>query len=312
MYIILYGEKMKKLLATLFAALSLTAAQASETITVFYAWGPGDSVANYHRTIANEANKIQDKYNFIFDTKPGAGGAIATNHVLGTPNAILAHSTAFFVRPVVYPNESYDLTKFKEQYVHCMAPMAITSTKYKTWKDVPADAKVSVGISGLGVTTHLAAIEMQKRFSNLNIIPFKSTNDSMLSMVSGQTDFHIGFISEAEQWSKENARADRKVSVLGITGSKVVNGYTPLAKQGFDASFADMNVGHHMLVPTTVDAAKHKEFHEIFARAAKTDAVRAAYAVDYCEPQSVAFDGLTKFFTFHTNYWKKLASAVKL
>jgi hypothetical protein len=67
-----------------------------------------------------------------------------------------------------------------------------------------------------------------------------------------------------------------------------------------------------MLVPTTVDAAKHKEFHEIFARAAKTDAVRAAYAVDYCEPQSVAFDGLTKFFTFHTNYWKKLASAVKL
>jgi hypothetical protein len=62
MYIILYGEKMKKLLATLFAALCLTAAQASETITVFYAWGPGDSVANYHRTIANEANKIQDKY----------------------------------------------------------------------------------------------------------------------------------------------------------------------------------------------------------------------------------------------------------
>ena len=67
-----------------------------------------------------------------------------------------------------------------------------------------------------------------------------------------------------------------------------------------------------MLVPTTVDAAKHKEFHEIFARAAKTDAVRAAYAVDYCEPQTVTFDGLTKFFTFHTNYWKKLASAVKL
>ena len=278
----------------------------------FYAWGPGDSVANYHRTIANEANKIQDKYNFIFDTKPGAGGAIATNHVLGTPNSILAHSTAFFVRPVVYPNESYDLTQFKEQYVHCMAPMAITSTKYKTWSEVSPNAKVSVGISGLGVTTHLAAIEMQKRFPNLNIVPFRSTNDSMLSMVSGQTDFHIGFISEAEQWSKENSRADRKVSVLGITGSKVVNGYQPLVKQGFDASFADMNVGHHMLVPVGVELAKHKEFHEIFARAAKTDAVRAAYAVDYCEPQSVAFDGLTKFFTFHTNYWKKLASAVKL
>ena len=294
-----------------FFALSACATQ-KENVTIFYAWGPGDSVANYHRTIANEANKIQDKYNFIFDTKPGAGGVIATRHVQANPDSILAHSTAFFVRPVVFPNESYDLTQFKEQYVHCMAPMAITSTKFKTWKDVPADAKVSVGISGLGVTTHLAAVEMQKRFKNLNIIPFKSTNDSMLSMVSGQTDFHIGFISEAEQWSKENTRSDNKVSVLGITGTKVVNGYTPLVKQGFDNSFADMNVGHHMLVPSKVDDARRKEFHEIFAKASRTDAVRAAYAVDYCEPQTITYDSLNKFFDFHTNYWKKLASAIKI
>lgn len=302
---------MKKLLAFLLAAVAF-GASARENITIFYAWGPGDSVANYHRTIANEANKIQDKYNFVFDTKPGAGGAIAVNHVLNTPNSILAHSTAFFVRPVVYPNESYDLTQLKEQYVHCMAPMAITSTKYKTWTEVPADAKVSVGISGLGVTTHLAAVEMQKKFKQLNIIPFKSTNDSMLSMVSGQTDFHIGFISEAEQWSKENSTSPKRVSVLGITGTKVVNGYTPLVRQGFDNSFADMNVGHHMLVPGKVDESKRKEFHEIFAKASKTDAVRAAYAVDYCEPQTITYDGLGKFFDFHTAYWKKLASAIKI
>ena len=301
---------MKKLLTTLLLAASALTAHARENITIFYAWGPGDSVANYHRTLTAEANKIQDKYNFLFDTKPGAGGAIATNHVLNTPNSVLAHSTAFFVRPVVYPNESYDLTKFKEQYVHCMAPMAVTSTKYKTVRDVPANA--SVGISGLGVTTHLAAIELKKRYPALNIIPFKSTNDSMLSMVSGQTDLHIGFISEAEQWSKENANSDRKVTVLGITGNKVVNGYQPLVRQGFDASFADMNVGHHLLLPTTVSEEKRKEFHAIFARAAQAQSVRAAYAVDYCEPQTVTYDGLDKFFIFHTNYWKKLASAVKL
>ena len=302
---------MKKILAVLLSAFALSAA-AKENITIFYAWGPGDSVANYHRTLANEANKIQDKYNFLFDTKPGAGGAIAVNHVLNTPNSVLAHSTAFFVRPVVYPNESYDLTQLKEQYVHCMAPMAVTSTKYKDWKEVPADAKVSVGISGLGVTTHLAAVQLQKKFANMNIIPFKSTNDSMLSMVSGQTDFHIGFISEAEQWSKDNSKSDRKVSVLGITGTKIVNGYAPLVRQGFDQSFADMNVGHHLLLPAKADTATRKEFHEIFAKAAQAPAVRAAYAVDYCEPQTVAFDSLDKFFTFHTGYWKKLASGIKI
>jgi tripartite-type tricarboxylate transporter receptor subunit TctC len=300
---------MKKLIAILMATLAL-AATAKENITIFYAWGPGDSVANYHRTIANEANKIQDKYNFIVDYKPGAGGAIASNHVLATSNSILAHSTAFFVRPVVYPNESYDLTKFKEQYVHCLAPLAIVSAKYKSWREVPANA--SVGISGLGVTTHLAAVEIQKKYPQLNIIPFKGTTESMLSMVAGQTDMHIGFISEAEQWSKENASSDRKVTVLGITGTKVVNGYTPLVRQGFDPIFSNMNVGHHLVIPATVGEEQRKEIHGIFAQAAKTESVRAAYAVDYCEPQSVPVTGLDKFFEFHTNYWKKLASQVKV
>jgi tripartite-type tricarboxylate transporter receptor subunit TctC len=230
--------------------------------------------------------------------------------VLNTSNSILAHSTAFFVRPVVFPNESYDLNKFKEQYVHCMAPMAVTSTKYRSVKDVPSTA--SVGISGLGVTTHLAAIELKKKYPDLNIVPFKSTNDSMLSMVSGQTDLHIGFISEAEQWSRDNTNNDRKVSVLGITGNKTVNGYIPLVKLGFDPSFADMNVGHHMILPVTIDDSKRKEFYEIFAKAARTDAVRAAYAVDYCEPQSVKHEDLNKFFAFHTEYWRKLAGQVKI
>lgn len=300
---------MKKFLLSLLLVTPLISF-AKENITIFYAWGPGDSVANYHRTIAAEANKIQDKYNFLFDTRPGAGGAIASNHVLNTPNSVLAHSTAFFVRPVVFPNESYDLTKFKSQYVHCMAPMAVTSTKYKSVKDVPATA--SVGISGLGVTTHLAALELKKRYTDLNIVPFKSTNDSMLSMISGQTDLHIGFISEAEQWSKENANSVRKVTVLGITGTKVINGYQPLVGQGFDRSFADMNVGHHMLIPASVDENKRKEFHAIFSKAAQTPSVRAAYAVDYCEPQTVTVDGLDKFFNFHTEYWKKLSVNVKL
>lgn len=300
---------MKKFLLILLSTLALTS-HARENITIFYAWGPGDSVANYHRTLAAEANKVQDKYNFLFDTKPGAGGAIATNHVLREPNSVLAHSTAFFVRPVVYPNESYDLTKFKSQYVHCMAPMAVTSTKYKSVKEVPADA--SVGISGLGVTTHLAAIELKKRYPNLNIVPFKSTNDSMLSMVSGQTDLHIGFISEAEQWSKENKNSDRKVTILGITGTKTVNGYQPLVAQGFDRSFADMNVGHHLLIPTGFSEEKRNEFHSIFTKAAQSASVRAAYAVDFCEPQNISVSGLDKFFEFHTNYWRKLASAVKI
>ena len=302
---------MKKLLSVLLTSFILSA-QAAETITLIYAWGPGDSVANYHRTIANEANKLQDKYNFVLDFRPGAGGAIASNYVLKESNTILAHSTAFFVRPNVYPNESYDLTQFKELYVHCMAPMAVTSSKFKTWKDVPANTNITVGISGLGVTTHLAALQLQQKYPSMNIIPFKSTTDSMLSMVSGQTDFHIGFISEAEQWTKDNKNLKVVVNVLGITGTKVINGYPTLISEGFPGAFSQMNVGHHMVVPAKFDSTKAKEIHEIFVKSSQAPAVRAAYAVDYCEPQTVTYDSLPKFFAFHTEYWKKLSSGVKV
>jgi tripartite-type tricarboxylate transporter receptor subunit TctC len=299
---------MKRILAIGMFCLS-AAVSAKENITITYAWGPGDSVANYHRTIANEANKVQNKYNFIFDTKPGAGGAIASNYVLKENNNILAHSTAFFVRPNVYPNESYDLKLFKEAFVHCMAPMAVSSSKFKTWRDVPT-SRTTVGISGLGVTTHLAALQLQKKYPNMDIIPFKSTTDSMMSMAAGQTDFHIGFISEAEQWTRENSKV--AVSVLGITGTKVVNGYPTLVSEGFPAVFSQMNVGHHLVVPAKFDDAKAKEIYDIFAKVSQSQPVRAAYAVDYCEPQSVKYEDLNKFFAFHTEYWKKLSAGIKV
>lgn len=301
----------KKVLGILLAAF-VGATSAKETVTIFYAWGPGDSVANYHRTLANEANQLQDKYVFVFDTKPGAGGAIASNHVLHTPHSILAHSTAFFVRPVVYPNESYNISSFKEQFTHCTAPMAVTSSKYKNWKNVPTDTTVSVGISGLGVTTHLAALQLKEKYPKMNIVPFKSTNDSMLSMVSGQTDFHIGFISEAEQWSKANKDGGRIVNVLGITGTKIINGYPTLVSEGFPKVFAQMNVGHHLLVPASQQDEISKEFYDIFAKAAKTKAVRDAYAIDYCSPAETSYTNLPTWYNAQTDYWRKLSSNVKL
>ena len=59
-------------------------------------------------------------------------------------------------------------------------------------------------------------------------------------------------------------------------------------------------------VSTTVEEAKRKEINEIFAKAAKTEAVRAAYAVDYCEPQNVPVTGLDKFFGISNLASKKI------
>jgi tripartite-type tricarboxylate transporter receptor subunit TctC len=302
---------MKKLLAIIACALSMNV-MAAENVTIYYAWTASDSIANYSRALAMEANKIQNKYTFIFDTKPGAGGAIAANHVLREPNSVVAHSTAFFVRPVVFPNESYDINQFRPLWNHCTSPMIIASSKYKSWKDVPKNKPLTIGVSGLGVTTHLAAIELQETYPNLTVVPFKSSNDSMLSMVSGQTDLHVGFVSQAEQWTKDNINSDRRVNILGITGSKQIKTYKTLASQGFQNTFAQMNVGHILLVSNKFDEEKMREIHGYFTEAAKAKSVLDAYSIDYCEPLKTKYEDMPKFFANSAEYWKKLAGKVKL
>jgi len=297
---------MKKILAVLLTTLALTA-QAKENITILYAFSPNDTTGNYSRILADEANKIQDKYTFIFDAKPGAGGTLATNDSLAKPNTILHHSTAFFVRPNIFPNESWDLTKFREQYVYCVAPMVVAGSTVTSWEEVAKKQTVSIGISGLGVTTHLMAVQLQKKYPNLVIIPFKSTTDAMLSMFSKQTDLAIGFPAEVRQWADT-----KKVTVLGITGPTSAPGFPNLGSQGFDPVFNQMRVGQHFVVPKTWSEDKSKEVHDIFTRASKSPALAEAFKEDLCQPQPTAYKDLDKFYNFHTEYWKKLSSGIKV
>ena len=54
---------MKTILAIVLA-MAFSLAQARETVTIVYAWSPADAAANFHRQLAQEANRVQDRYTF--------------------------------------------------------------------------------------------------------------------------------------------------------------------------------------------------------------------------------------------------------
>lgn len=302
---------MSKFLAILFAALTITAAQARETVTIVYAFSPADTMANYSRTLADEANKIQDKYTFVFDTKPGAGNAIAANYVRNTPNTILATSSAFFVRPNFYPNESYDINDYRELMPQCDATLGVASAKYKSWSEVPKNTQLTIGTSGLGVTTHLTATQVMAKYPKMTVVPFKSTNDSILSLAGGFTDIHVGFLGESETWGTNTSRT--KVYILGTTGDKVINGHPTLVSQGFPNMLGRMNAPHHLVIPNTVSTIKFIEWREILVKAAKTKSVRGSYAIDHCTPLSdMEDDRIQPWYNAQAATWKKLSSGVPL
>ena len=300
---------MKKVLTALLCAFSLTAF-AKETVTIVYSWTAADGPANYSRALIAEANKIQDKYTFIFDTKPGAGGSIAAQHVARNPNTILATASAFFIRPNFFPNESYDLSAYKELLLQCTAPMAIAASKYKTWAEVPKDKPISIGVSGLGTTTHLFASQIQAKYSNLTVIPFKSTSESLLSMMSGNTDLHVAFLGEVEAW--DGTTSKNKMHVLGISGTEVVRKFPTLTSQGFGKTVADISVPFHLAVPANIDADKFAEWRSILVKASQTAAVKETYKPDACNASSLQDSNLQPWYRSQVEFWRRLSSGVKL
>jgi tripartite-type tricarboxylate transporter receptor subunit TctC len=283
---------------------------AKEIVTIQYGFSQADSMANYTRTLVDEANRLQNKYTFVFDTKPGAGGAIAANWGLANPNSgIVMTSSAFFIRPNFYPNESYNVADFKELLPQCNAPLAVSSIKYKSWKDVPKDIPITVGTSGLGVTTHLMVTQLQKVYPNLQIIPFKSSTDAMLSMVSGTIDLTVGFLSEPKQWNGGKI----KVNIIGTTGTKEIHGHPLLIKEGFSQNFANLSAPFHLIVSVQTSNDKYNSWREILFRAAKATSVQNSYIIDSCEPLNQLSDSeIHPWYYMQNSRWKQLTYGIKI
>jgi tripartite-type tricarboxylate transporter receptor subunit TctC len=298
---------MKKLFAILLSAVAITAA-AKENITIYYSWSASDTAANFHRVLADEANKIQDRYNFVFDVKPGAGGSIAARQVAGQPDTILATASAFFIRPNFFPNESHDISQFRELFPQCSAPAVITSKKYKTWSEVPTDRPVSIGMSGMGTTTHLIAAQIEKKYPNLVIVPFKSTSDAVLSVLSDSTDMAVNFMGDSVQYVETN-----RLNVLGATGPKIVNGVKPLSSMGFTKDLDVMDVPAQLLVPNSFPETKAREIRAIFVQAGRRQAVLDSYKPDYCQSNNQMSDrDIQPWYAKQTQDWRRLTQGVSL
>ena len=289
-------------------AIAITPAIAKETITIVYSWTAADTAANFHRSLADEANKIQNKYTFIFDTKPGAGGSIAANHVLTQSNSILATASAFFVRPNFFPDDSHDISKFRELFPQCSAPAVITSKKYKTWADVPTNKPITIGMSGMGTTTHLIATQIAKKYPLLIIVPFKSTSEAILSVLSDSTDLAVNFMGDSVQYVETN-----KINVLGTTGNKTISGVSPLSHQGFTKDLELMDVPAQILIPVSFPATKASELRAILLKAGRAQSVMDSYKPDFCQSNNQMNDEeIQSWYAKQTATWKRLTQGVSL
>lgn len=285
---------MKRILCVLFLLSSINAI-AKETVQVVFPFLVNPAFG--HRII-EEANKIQDNWHFIAVIKTGASGEIAANVVANSKTKVLlATNSSFFIRSAIYTNSNYSGLQFSLITPQCAVPMVVISKKYKSFSDIDKTQRLTVGVSGLGTTTHIVALELTKIFPNIVAIPYNGTSDTLKAVLGDEVDLSVGFL---KSW--QGTIEAGSVTVLGITGNisylniPVLTGMTSISNEYFLAAHKD-------IAPQI-----YEEWKKIFEQVNASSTIQTSYKDEFCTP----IKSSSTWINDQQQHWKKLTKDVKV
>ncbi len=263
---------MKRLLLLLLAFVSTTVL-AQQQVPSVWAFNIANVQGSYYRALLEEANRIQPKYQFVPEHKPGAGGSIAAGYVSNHERmALLGTATAYFVRPYLYDTAGYNFDQFRPVYLIANSPVALTS-KNKDLKTILAQDRIAIGTAGPGSGTHLYALKFKDRHPDKNvvIVPYKSSTEAVQDVLGGHIDLTYEFLGDAEA---------KGVRILGTTGRNKIKDYPQLKDMGYPDAVDFIGI-YHILVKKTVSDEVVRELRTIFAEAERSAKFQELYKSDY-------------------------------
>jgi tripartite-type tricarboxylate transporter receptor subunit TctC len=301
---------MKKLLAVLIASLITSVVAEPVKIPSVWPFAVGSTQGLYFRAILEQANKEQTKYQFQFEHKPGAGGAIGSKYVYDQyPKiAILAQGPSFFVRPFLYPDTSYSLDQFKPLIIMGISP-AVLVTKQKSLDQLIKQQKITFGTPGAGTLTHLTIENVARSLKgkDIAIIHYKDSNEAFNAVMGGHIDASFEFLGDAK------SRALPDTRILGLTG-KVSHDKLPLLKdQGFKF-MENLGFVFAIYVPNQLPNETIKELQTILLKAEKHESVQKLYQSDYATKDAFmqSPNDLTDWYKATIEQFKVLTNGIKL
>jgi tripartite-type tricarboxylate transporter receptor subunit TctC len=289
---------MKKFLLAFATILFSGTLQAQETVQLVWPFAVSANGAEWVRELANQANKSQSKYVFVFVHKPGAGGTIAALHTLNNHGlTLMSSSSGFFTRPILYPNESYDTRQFTPVLVECInSPYAVVSKKYKTLAELKKQKRLTIGVI-IGTAGETVAKELQKILpdTKLDFIGYASTSAGMTDLLGSSTlDLNVAVPTNVTQWQNQ-------INIIGYTGN--TNG-TTFAKQGYKG-FEELTSSYQIFAPSNLSAETVDELHKILHDAnANSPVIKQLYAKDLCTPVNYTRAETQVFNEKIANFWK--------
>jgi tripartite-type tricarboxylate transporter receptor subunit TctC len=226
---------MKKLITILMATFALSAS-AKELITLVNGTSPSQpNVATYIRTL-DAANKLQDKYEFVIEMKPGANGALSLKFMDLNPMTRLSTIAPAFVENSKQGliNEA-DYVPVLGQGDACWAIITNIGDTKKGVASLKGQKEIIVGGTGFGNASHITAIMLGERYGfSVRYVVYKANYDALVNM-AGNND--VNFVIERIQNYKIFKERNPRLQVLGINCPKrnpAMPEIRTLKEQGFD------------------------------------------------------------------------------
>lgn len=297
---------MKKILTILLFVLSGTS-YAQQQVPSIWAFNISNIQGSYYRALLEESNRIQKKYQFVAEHKPGAGGNIGAISVLNQDRlSLLGTAAAFFVRPYLYTTSTgYRFEDFKVAHVIAHSPAALV-TRSKDLSEILRQNKISIGTAGTGSLTHLMALKFKEYFPNkeILIVPYKSSTEALQDVLGGHIDLTFEFLGDAEA---KNAK------ILGVTGTHKIKNYPLLKDMGYPNQAMMLGV-YLILVKKDVSDEQIIELRNIFIEAEKSSKFQELYNTDYSsKPVDLKTQpDYNKWYNQTINYYKEITAGQRI
>jgi tripartite-type tricarboxylate transporter receptor subunit TctC len=301
---------MKAKLASLLLFFSALAHASPQQIPIVWPFSVGSNQVNFIRTIIDDANRKQNKYNFYVEFKPGAGGTVAAQYVDNYKSvALLSISSSFFVRPHYYPTESHKVENFKPVLIECTGqPLAIISKKFTSIDELKNQKRLTIGANH-GSLTEALVRQLQQVLpdTELTLVPYSGTVAGTQEVLADRLDLNVELPAEAMQHVEAG-----KLNVIGISGTKDHKNMRSFNSQGFKGSAGVIGT-YAMYVRKDVDPNVVKELHEIFTKASTTAGSRLQdlYNRDFCPAANLSLKETNETFDRWVKYWPEKLSNKK-
>jgi tripartite-type tricarboxylate transporter receptor subunit TctC len=266
--------------------------------------------------------KFQENTGFttVIDNKVGAGGRIAADYVArATPDGytvLVGASGQMSIAAAIYPNLTYHPTKsFIPLNMIASFPLVLVvpfDHPVKTVKDMVAYAKANPDKSNYGTSSPAFTIasELLKLKTGMPAvaIPYKSSNESNLSVLSGQSLFTI-----SDGPPVIPLVDGKKIRALAVTGSKPspeLPGIPSMAEMGYPEVNTQLYSG--LFVPAGTPAPVVAKLTAEFAKAIADPAVQTSLKKMAVTPGGPTGDAFKKYIDDDIKTNSDVVAAAKL